>query len=185
VPVLDPLTVLAGGLACVPDGPLVVHDSVGGPAGVAMAEWLAAGGRAVTLVTPDQVAGTQLTRTGDLADANARLQRAGVTRALRSLLRRAGDGRALLEDAWTGEQREIGCVAVVDCGARLAETRLHEAALAGSGPTGVLRAGDCVAPRTAAEAVLEGRRRALEIGALEREEPPPPALAPQRQPAAR
>jgi mycofactocin system FadH/OYE family oxidoreductase 1 len=185
VPVLDPLTVLAGGLACVPDGPLVVHDSVGGPAGVAMAEWLAAGGRTVTLVTPDQVAGTQLTRTGDLADANARLQRAGVTRALRSLLRRAGDGRALLEDAWTGEQREIGCVAVVDCGPRLAETRLHEAALAGSGPTGVLRAGDCVAPRTAAEAVLEGRRRALEIGALEREEPPPPALAPQRQPAAR
>jgi mycofactocin system FadH/OYE family oxidoreductase 1 len=185
VPVLDPLTVLAGGLACVPDGPLVVHDSVGGPAGVAMAEWLAAGGRTVTLVTPDQVAGTQLTRTGDLADANARLQRAGVTRALRSLLRRAGDGRALLEDAWTGEQREIGCVAVVDCGARLAETRLHEAALAGSGPTGVLRAGDCVAPRTAAEAVLEGRRRALEIGALEREEPPPPALAPQTQPAAR
>jgi mycofactocin system FadH/OYE family oxidoreductase 1 len=185
VPVLDPLTVLAGGLACVPDGPLVVHDSVGGPAGVAMAEWLAAGGRTVTLVTPDQVAGTQLTRTGDLADANARLQRAGVTRALRSLLRRAGDGRALLEDAWTGEQREIGCVAVVDCGPRLAETRLHEAALAGSGPTGVLRAGDCVAPRTAAEAVLEGRRRALEIGALEREEPPPPALAPQTQPAAR
>ena len=38
---------------------------------------------AVTLVTPDQVAGTQLSRTGDLAGANARLQRAGVTRALR------------------------------------------------------------------------------------------------------
>ncbi len=87
LPALDPLTVLAGGLACVPDGPVVVHDPVGGPAGVAMAEWLAAGGRTVTLVTPDQVAGTQLTRTGDLADANARLQRAGVTRALRSLLR--------------------------------------------------------------------------------------------------
>jgi mycofactocin system FadH/OYE family oxidoreductase 1 len=190
VPALDPLTVLAGGLACVPDGPLVVHDPVGGPAGVAMAEWLAAGGRAVTLVTPDQVAGTQLTRTGDLADANARLQRAGVTRALRSLLRRAGHGRALLEDAWTGEQREIGCVAVVDCGPRLAETRLHEAALANSGPRGVPRAGDCVAPRTAAEAVLEGRRRGLEIGAqetgaLEREQPSPAAPAPERQPAAR
>ena len=62
VAALDPLTVLAGGLACVPDGPVVVHDPVGGPAGVAMAEWLAAGGRTVTLVTPDQVAGTQLTR---------------------------------------------------------------------------------------------------------------------------
>jgi 2,4-dienoyl-CoA reductase (NADPH2) len=192
---LDPLTVLADGLACVPGGPVVVHDPVGGPAGVAMAEWLAAGGRTVTLVTPDQVAGTQLSRTGDLAGANARLQRAGVTRALRSLLRdikpgRAGPGRALLEDAWTGEQREIGCAAVVDCGPRLAETRLYEAALASTGPPGARRAGDCVAPRTAAEAVLEGRRRGLEIGtadpgALEREQPPPPVLAPQRQPAAR
>ena len=192
---LDPLTVLTDGLACVPDGPVVVHDPVGGPAGVAMAEWLAAGGAAVILVTPDQVAGTQLSRTGDLAGANARLQRAGVTRALRALLRnfqhgRAGPGRALLEDAWTGEQREIGCAAVVDCGPRLADTRLYEAALASTGPPGARRAGDCVAPRTAAEAVLEGRRRALEIGApdpgaLEREEPPPPVPAPQRQPAAR
>jgi mycofactocin system FadH/OYE family oxidoreductase 1 len=190
LPALDPLTVLTSGLATVPDGPVVVHDPVGGPAGVAMAEWLAAGGRTVTLVTPDQVAGIQLTRTGDLADANARLQRAGVTRALRSLLRnfqhgRAGPGRALLEDAWTGQQREISCAAVVDCGPRLAETRLYEAALASTGPPAALRAGDCVAPRTAAEAVLEGRRRGLEIGALEREEPPPLALAPQRQPAAR
>ena len=87
LPTLDPLAVLTGSLASVPDGPVVVHDPVGGPAGVAMAEWLAAAGRTVTLVTPDQVAGSQLTRTGDLADANARLQRAGVTRALRSLLR--------------------------------------------------------------------------------------------------
>jgi mycofactocin system FadH/OYE family oxidoreductase 1 len=188
--VLDPLTVLARGLASVPDGPVVVDDPAGGPAGVAMAEWLAAGGRTVTLVTPDPVAGTQLSRTGDLADANARLQRAGVTRALRSKLRRAGQGRALLEDAWTGEQREIGCAAVADCGHRLADTGLYDAALSDLGPPGMPRAGDCVAPRTAAEAVLEGRRRALEIGApdigaLEREQPPPAAPAPQRQPAAR
>ncbi len=130
---LDPLDVLARGLTAVPDGPVVVHDPVGGPAGVAMAEWLAAGGRTVTLVTPDQVAGAQLSRTGDLADANARLQRAGVTRALRSLLRHKpgpdGPGRAVLEDAWTGEQQEIGCAAVVDCGPRLADTALYEAAL--------------------------------------------------------
>jgi len=183
----DPLTVLTRGLSSVPDGPVVVDDPVGGPAGVAMAEWLAAGGRSVTLVTPDPVAGTLLSLTGDLADANARLQRAGVSRALRSLLRQAGQGRALLEDAWTGEQREIGCAAVIDCGHRLAETALHDSAAESPGPpgAGVSRAGDCVAPRTAAEAVLEGRRRALDIAALEREEPPPAVPAPRRQPAAR
>ena len=105
-------------------------------------------------------------------------------------LRPAGQGRAVLEDTWTGQRREIGCAAVVDCGPRLAQTRLYEAALGSTGPPGPPRAGDCVAPRTAAEAVLEGRRRALEIGAfdagaLEREEPPPPASTPRRQPAAR
>ena len=171
---LDPLAVLSAGPGSLPDGPVVVDDPVGGPAGVAMAEWLAAGGRTVTLVTPDPVAGTLLSLTGDLADANARLQRAGVTRALRSRLRRAAQGRAWLEDAWTGEQREIGCAAVIDCGHRLADTALYEAARSEAAPheaaqsagpgrpgqPGVPRAGDCVAPRTAAEAVLEGRRRA-------------------------
>ena len=182
---LDPLAVLPGGPDSLPDGPVVVDDPVGGPAGVAMAEWLAAGGRTVTLVTPDPVAGTLLSLTGDLADANARLQRAGVTRALRSRLRQAGPGRVRLEDTWTGEQREIGCAAVVDCGHRLADTALYEEARPAPGQSGVPRAGDCVAPRTAAEAVLEGRRRAQEIGALEREQPPPAAPAPDRQPAAR
>ena len=112
-----------------------------------------------------------------------------MTRALRSLLRHkpgpAGPGRVVLEDAWTGEQQEIGCAAVVDCGPRLAETALQAARGPRPVPAGRARAGDCVAPRTAAEAVLEGRRCALDLGALEREEPPPPAPARRRQPAAR
>ena len=91
----------------------------------------------------------------------------------------------VLEDAWTGEQQEISCAAVVDCGPRLADTDAVRGGAPGHGPPGVPRAGDCVAPRTAAEAVLEGRRQALDLGALEREEPPPPAPARRRQPAAR
>ena len=182
---LDPLAVLSGGPDSLPDGPVVVDDPVGGPAGVAMAEWLAAGGRTVTLVTPDPVAGTLLSLTGDLADANARLQRAGVTRALRSRLRQAGQGRARLEDTWTGEQREIGCAAVVDCG-RLADTALyeaarHEAARHETAPHeghGTARPGRSQAspasrgrvtawPRGPPRKPYEGRRRAREIGALE------------------
>ncbi|HUY45528.1 MAG TPA: mycofactocin system FadH/OYE family oxidoreductase 1 [Streptosporangiaceae bacterium] len=155
---VDALTALSGGAAALPDGPVVVHDPVGGPAAVAVAEWLAASGRQVAVVTPDPVVGTQLSRTGDLSDANARLQRAGVTREVRSLLREAGGGRALLEDVWTGAQREIGCAVLVDCGHRAADESLLDAT------TATHRAGDCVAPRTAGEAVLEGRRKALDIG---------------------
>jgi len=68
------------------------------------------------------VAGTLLSLTGDLADANVRLQRAGVTRELRSLLRDVpGDGTALLEDVWTGAKRQIACAVLIDCGHRLPE----------------------------------------------------------------
>lgn len=134
-----------------PPGPVLVHDPVGDWTGGGVAEQLAAAGRATVLVTPDQVAGTQLAITGDLAPANARLERAGVVRELRSRLR-AVRGRAVLEHVWTGERREIDCAAVVDCGHRLPDDRLWRAR------PHLPRAGDCVAPRTVYEAVLEGRR---------------------------
>jgi 2,4-dienoyl-CoA reductase (NADPH2) len=140
-----------------PEGPVLVHDPVGGPVGVSVAEKLAADGREVRIVTQDPIVGTLLSLTGDLADCNTRLQRLGVQRELRSLLRTASGGTALLEDVWTGAQRSVPAAVVVDCGPRLPEESLYE--------TGTLRAGDCVAPRTVLEAVLEGRRVALEIGA--------------------
>jgi len=153
---VDALTALTGGAGALADGPVVVYDPVGGPIAVGVAEWLAAEDRRVAIVTPDQVVGTQLSLTGDLADANGRLQRAGVSRQLRSTVREAGGGRAVLEDVWTGERRDIECAVLVDCGHRLAEESLYLAR------PGTPRAGDCVAPRTVHEAVLEGRRRALE-----------------------
>jgi len=147
-----------GELAVWPTGPALVYDPVGGPVGVGVAELLAAAGWTTSIVTQDQVAGTQLARTGDLADANTRLLRAGVTRELRSLLREVGAGHAVLEDRWTGEQRTMDCVLAVHCGHRLPDEALYL-----SRP-GTPRAGDCVAPRTVHEAVLEGRRVAIAVG---------------------
>ncbi len=143
--------------AVLPAGAVLVRDPVGDGVGVGIAEQLAAAGRATALVTPDQVAGTRLAITGDLAPANARLERAGVVRELRSLLRGVHAGRATLEHVWTGEQRTVPCAAVVDCGHRLADD-----ALARARPD-LPRAGDCVAPRTVYEAVLEGRRAATRL----------------------
>ena len=137
-------------------GSILVHDTVGGPVGVGVAEWLAAAGFEVDLVAPDPVAGTLLSRTGDLADANVRLERAGVRRRLRSRLVAIQDATAVIEDVWTGARTQVACAGVVDCGHRLPEDGLARRRPA------LPRAGDCVAPRTVLEAVLEGRRRALE-----------------------
>jgi mycofactocin system FadH/OYE family oxidoreductase 1 len=160
--------VSSGALDQLPAGRAVVFDPVGGPVGVGVAELLAANGRSASIVTQDQIAGTQLALTGDLAEANSRLQRAGVLRELRSLLRAVASDHVLLEDRWTGEQRTVDCAFVVHCGHRLPEQDLY------LHRPGTLRAGDCVAPRTVLEAVLEARRAALAIGiAGERAAPPP------------
>jgi mycofactocin system FadH/OYE family oxidoreductase 1 len=150
--------VLAGSVdGVLPPGAVVVHDPVGDWTGVGIAEQVAAAGRVTAIVTPDQVAGTQLAITRDLAPANARLERAGVVRELRSLLRAVTGGRAVLEHVWTGERRSIPCAVVIDCGHRLPDDALWLAR------PHLPRAGDCVAPRTVHEAVLEGRRLAREL----------------------
>ncbi|EXG81475.1 mycofactocin system FadH/OYE family oxidoreductase 1 [Cryptosporangium arvum] len=147
--VVDVLDLLAGN-AEVPPGAVLVDDPTGGPIGVGVAELLAGRGHAVHVVTPDPVLGA---RTPELADANFRLEALGVHRELRTRIRAVGDGEAELEHVWTGARRVLACAAVVDCGHRLPDDTF--AAL-----DDVPRAGDCVAPRTLLEAVLEGRRAA-------------------------
>jgi 2,4-dienoyl-CoA reductase (NADPH2) len=137
--------------AVLPAGKIVLFDPIGGPIAVALAEDL--GDRAI-LITQDHIAGNELSRTGDLAPANVRLAQAGVTIERRTLLRAVRSGQIEVEDRFTGKRRSIACAALVDCGFRLPTDPLAGADLL---------AGDCVAPRTIYEAVLEGRRAALNI----------------------
>jgi 2,4-dienoyl-CoA reductase (NADPH2) len=132
-------------------GDIALFDPIGGPIAVALAEQL--GERAV-LITQDQIAGNELSRTGDLAPANVRLAQRGVRIERRAILRTACAGAVDLEDRFSGEHRVVECVALVDCGFRLPSDPL---------PDVRHRAGDCVAPRTILEAVLEGRRVALTL----------------------
>jgi mycofactocin system FadH/OYE family oxidoreductase 1 len=139
-----------------PGGPVVIWDPIGGPIAVSVAELLAPH-REVALVTPDLVVGTQLSRSGDLADASTRLLRAGVSLHKRSRLRAVSATAAMVEDVFTGETHESKATIVVDAGHRLPDDALWRAH-----PI-LRRAGDNVAPRTAYEAVLEGRRAALAL----------------------
>jgi 2,4-dienoyl-CoA reductase (NADPH2) len=158
--VIDALTLYRTGPDHLPAGPVVIDDPVGDMVGVAVAEWLAAvTDRSITIVSPDPVAGTLLARTGDLADANVRLQRAAVDRRLRSRITSVGDGRADGMDVWTGEDFSLPAAVLVDCGHRLPDDALYHQL----GDLRTRRAGDCVAPRTVHEAILEGRRVALDL----------------------
>jgi mycofactocin system FadH/OYE family oxidoreductase 1 len=139
-----------------PAGPVVIWDPVGGPIAVSVAELLAPH-RSVAFVTHDLIAGTQLSRSGDLADASTRMQRAGVSLCKRSRLRRVTSSAAIVEDVFTGVTTAIEAAVVVDAGHRLPEDTLWRAHVT------LRRAGDAVAPRTIYEAVLEGRRAALAV----------------------
>ena len=155
--VLDIADVRAGTAHLPDDGrSSCVFDPIGGPIAVALAEDL--GARAV-LVTQDQIAGNELSRTGDLAPANSRLQQRGVRIERRSLLREvhAGPrrGRGSLQRRTSTHRRRSR--------RRLRVPPAH----ASRSRTHTSRAGDCVAPRTILEAVLEARR------AAPRSDPPP------------
>lgn len=152
--VVDVVALLGG---CPPAaGPVVVFDPVGDAVGVGAAELLAGQGWETAIVTQDQVVGTQLALTGDLADANGRLQRAGVRLEKRSLLREVHPDHVVLEDTFTAERRTLPCATLIHCGHRRPNPKLAQWP----------RAGDCVAPRTIHEAILEGRRAARDIAAL-------------------
>jgi len=150
----------SGSAVALPEGSVLVWDPIGGPIGISVAERLRVDGREVTLATPDLIAGNELSRSGDLAPANVRLQSAGVVLARRTLLRAVRPGAAEVEDRFTGERRTVAVAAVVDAGHRLPDDELWRQG-GGRWPA----AGDALAPRTIHEAIIEGRRRALALGA--------------------
>lgn len=146
----------------VPPGDVLVWDPIGGPTGVAVAEVLAATGRTVHIATPDYTVGNELARSGDLGPANARLANAGVVMHRRRNLRKVRKADAVLADRFSHDTETIEVAWVVDCGHRLPDDALAQEVRERTGHRPAA-AGDCVAPRTVAEAVLEGRRRVLEI----------------------
>ena len=154
VKVLDIADIRRGDSVLPENGVVVILDPIGGPIGVSLAEEL--GERAI-LVTQDNIAGNELSRTGDLAPANVRLAQRGVHIQRRSVVRaveqRGTNFVVRVQDRFSGEMTELECAAVVDAGFRLPTAPIE----------GTVQVGDCVAPRTILEAILEARRTALTI----------------------
>ncbi|MGH1488227.1 MAG: mycofactocin system FadH/OYE family oxidoreductase 1 [Acidimicrobiales bacterium] len=137
---------------------IAIWDPIGGPIGVAVAELVATLRPKVNLVTPDAIAGTMLSLTGDLAGSNVRLQQAGVTIVRRQRLVGIEDRSLDLVHTFTGETQRLPVDLLIDAAARHPDDQLWNE----SGRTAV-RVGDAIAPRTVGEAIREGRAAAMSI----------------------
>jgi len=147
---IDVVDVMNGSAALPESGDIVLHDPIGGPIAIALAQWL---GQRAILVTQDNIAGNELSRSGDLAPANVRLAQQGTRVVKRALVRsvaRSGEGVGVeVQDRYSGETTIYEAAAFIDCGFRLPTEHIS---------TQFHLVGDAVAPRTVLEAVLEARR---------------------------
>jgi len=135
------------------EGAVVVLDPVGGPIGIGAAELAASEGGSVMLVTPDVVAGSQLSATGDLVAANVRLAGAGIELVRHATPIAIDADAVIVEDRFTGAVSRLGADVCVDAGHRLASEQAW--------PSNAVVVGDAVAPRGILMAMLEARRAAV------------------------
>ncbi len=157
VRVYDAIEALDGtlDLGALPDGPIVIWDPIGGPIAISIATSIAhaTGGRhPISLITQDQIAGTLLSLTGDLATASTRLAQLGVSIVKHREVRAVTNEGITVLESLTGTTEVLPAAVFIDAGHRVPNHEL-----------GLGDAGDAVAPRTIYEAILEGRRRVIEL----------------------
>ena len=148
-----------------PRGRVVVVDELGFHQATSVAELLADRGCAVEIVTNGMVVGQDLGITLDLETWNVRAQAKGITQATDLVpmgVAAAGDRLRLeLQHHPTGTDRQMECDWVVVAGHQQAEDRLWHDLRAGGFTGSLHRIGDCLAPRRAHAAVVEGHRVAV------------------------
>ncbi len=141
-----------------PQGRVVVIDELGFHQATSVAEVLADRGCAVTVLTPGMVVGQDLGITLDLEHWNVRAARKGIDQLTDLVPMGIEDGALTLLHHPTGEQRPMACDWIVlavpgqPVESLYFELRRHRSGLE------VHRVGDCVAPRRAHAAVIEGDR---------------------------
>ena len=156
IPVLSPHEFLAN-LTVVPtNGKVVVIDDSGHFPAYIPAELLVDAGNDVSLLTAKLYSGTALDPT-TMETMLRRLGRKGVNFVTHSVPVSIADGALLVRDALSGRESRIACSLIVAALGNMVLDRLyHELVEATEGDVKVVAVGDCVAPRTALEAIREG-----------------------------
>ncbi len=136
---------------------VVVLDEEGGWTGASLAEAYAALGAEVHLVSPTAGLSHRITTYSRLA-LIPRLKALGVRAHLMRTAQITGAGRVTLTDTLSGDTNVLeGVAIVVDAGRPTARDDLYQALDAAPGGPRVHVVGDANSPRTALEAVYEGR----------------------------
>ncbi|MGA2804200.1 MAG: mycofactocin system FadH/OYE family oxidoreductase 2 [Acidimicrobiales bacterium] len=146
-----------------PSGTVLVVDELGFHQAASVAELLAAHGCAVEIATPAMVVGGDLDLTGDLEGFNMRAAARQITQSTDLLVMALEPGGVQLLHHPTGtvERRIVDWVVLAVAPA--SEDRLYRQ-LRGEAPgLDVRRVGDCLAPRRAHAAVVEGERTGASI----------------------
>jgi dimethylamine/trimethylamine dehydrogenase len=164
--VLTPDDILDGAR---PAGRVAIYDDDHYVMGSALAELLAAGGAAVTLITPAPLVAAWTVHTLEQAATERRLVARGVAIRTRAAVVRVAAGGLLLADLLTGRPAEVPCDTVVLVTSRAPQDGLvHELAArrddwAAHGLRAVTAIGDALAPATIAAAVHAGHRFARDF----------------------
>ena len=157
--VVDVRDVLEGRAA--PEGSVIVIDEIGFHHATSVADALADRGATVTVITPGMVVGQDLGITLDLEHWQIRAAKKGIAQLtdLVPMGFNPGDngGTLTMLHHPTGTNRELECNWVVLAVAQQPADRLYHELVAQPGLE-VHRAGDCVAPRRAHAAVVDGTR---------------------------
>ncbi|PXY25983.1 mycofactocin system FadH/OYE family oxidoreductase 2 [Prauserella sp. PE36] len=162
--IVDVRDVLEGRVA--PEGDVVVIDDLGFHQATSVAELLADRGCTVRISTSGMVVGQDLGVTLDMETFNVRAAAKGITQTTDEVVlgaeEDAGGVRLQVLTHTTGSTTDVRCDWVVCATHQAPEDELwHE--LSGSAEFEVYRAGDCVAPRRAHAAVVEGHRVAVAL----------------------
>ncbi|MFF5986861.1 mycofactocin system FadH/OYE family oxidoreductase 2 [Prauserella flavalba] len=162
--IVDVRDVLEGRVT--PEGEVVVIDDLGFHQATSVAELLADRGCTVRISTSGMVVGQDLGVTLDMETFNVRAAAKGITQTTDEVVlgaeEDAGGVRLQVLTHTTGSTTDVRCDWVVCATHQAPEDGLwHE--LSGSAEFEVYRAGDCVAPRRAHAAVVEGHRVAVAL----------------------